>query len=485
MPKICGFVRFNAWRNTTEALMRLVYNKNSNTKKRILFSKNNDSGAFVCLSSEIDSPAPYNIIYKNVKYTYIFDGKLENATEVLNDISKDLGFLPTDEGDHASIAAWAYILWGGSSPCKLDGKFAYAIYSEEIMSCTRHTPRIFIARDKAGIKPIYFTYDNNDTIIFSSDISAILSCKSCGAKLDKQGLWQALYLSGGSIDGQTLFKDVYELACGCCAYIDCRSDGLFCVMQKRYHSILSLDKTTPTEVSFDEIDFIEDNDDFCKDKTIEDLVSSVEITEFPVFQQNFTILRSAKNSSITHFSSIGREVFENQKRYLRSFFPWVNDPYRGIELYNQDVISHIEGFNWLQGLFEKYINYLPSELTEEQKQMTLKYLYLLPNKLKFNERIADHFNVEINYPYAAASVFKYYFQNFERQIHMRTKPNKKISEFNTELKRELQDVMSNSENRINYLIDRRAVDLCDDPDTLEKVYLFHTWLEKFKVTFDF
>ena len=82
MPKICGLVQYKKHREVTEDFIRLAYNKKSSIKKRILFTRYNQSGAFIGLSCGIDKTTPCSIIYNKVKYTYIFDGQLENSREI-------------------------------------------------------------------------------------------------------------------------------------------------------------------------------------------------------------------------------------------------------------------------------------------------------------------------------------------------------------------------------------------------------------------
>ena len=55
--------------------------------------------------------------------------------------------------------------------------FAFAIWDVEKRS-------LFIARDRLGIKPLY-VYDNNESIVFSSEIRSLMECSFVKKKIDK------------------------------------------------------------------------------------------------------------------------------------------------------------------------------------------------------------------------------------------------------------------------------------------------------------
>ncbi|QSZ26697.1 asparagine synthase (glutamine-hydrolyzing) [Aceticella autotrophica] len=87
----------------------------------------------------------------------------------------------------------------------LNGMFAIAIYDE-----TRK--KLMLARDRLGVKPLYYIL-NNRTIVFASEIKALLMCNILDTELNYNKL--GTYLKYRYIPGeQTLFKNIYKLMPG-------------------------------------------------------------------------------------------------------------------------------------------------------------------------------------------------------------------------------------------------------------------------------
>ena len=84
----------------------------------------------------------------------------------------------------------------------LDGMFACAIWDLK-------NKKLLIARDRLGVKPMYYWLKNNN-LIFASEIKSILQYEEVKRELNFSGLCQFVTYAY-TIDGQTLLKDIYEL----------------------------------------------------------------------------------------------------------------------------------------------------------------------------------------------------------------------------------------------------------------------------------
>lgn len=102
----------------------------------------------------------------------------------------------------------------------LRGMFALAIYDTRDNS-------LFIARDRIGIKPLYY-YLDTDRLVFGSEIKAILSCLGIKREIDYDGL-DAFFTYSYIPNPKTIFKNISKLEPGC--YLVCRGDG---VVVKKY-----------------------------------------------------------------------------------------------------------------------------------------------------------------------------------------------------------------------------------------------------------
>lgn len=85
-----------------------------------------------------------------------------------------------------------YEEWGEQVLDRLNGMFSFALYdSGQRSSSSRLTPhasRLLIARDRLGIKPLYYA-DYNGHFIFASEIKAILAADLIPREIDWQAAW--------------------------------------------------------------------------------------------------------------------------------------------------------------------------------------------------------------------------------------------------------------------------------------------------------
>ena len=99
----------------------------------------------------------------------------------------------------------AYEQWGDACVERLRGMFAFAIWD------TRRR-RLLLARDRMGIKPLYWTITKN-RLLFGSEIKAILQSGLVEPRPNDRGIPELLstrYLSGA----ETLFKGIHRLMPG-------------------------------------------------------------------------------------------------------------------------------------------------------------------------------------------------------------------------------------------------------------------------------
>ena len=88
---------------------------------------------------------------------------------------------------------------------RLNGQFAFAIYDG-------HERKLFLARDHFGINPLYYTIAG-DTLIFGSEIKAILAHPLVKPEVNLAGLDQILTFPG-LVSPVTMFKGIHSLKSG-------------------------------------------------------------------------------------------------------------------------------------------------------------------------------------------------------------------------------------------------------------------------------
>jgi len=106
---------------------------------------------------------------------------------------------------HAEVLVHGYEEWGADLLQRLDGQFAFAIYD-------RNREEVFVARDRFGVRPLYYAQRNGD-FFFASEIKAILATGEVDAALDQRGLDEILRF-GAARPPRTAFSGIAALQPG-------------------------------------------------------------------------------------------------------------------------------------------------------------------------------------------------------------------------------------------------------------------------------
>lgn len=134
------------------------------------------------------------------RYVIVFNGEIYNYLEVKSEID----YQWTSNSDTEVILA-AYIKWGKACLDKLNGMFAFAIWDKV-------EQELFIARDRLGVKPLYYAQVNG-AFVFASEIRSILSSDLVEAKIDQNNLCEYLRFLNISTP-KTLIENVVQLCPG-------------------------------------------------------------------------------------------------------------------------------------------------------------------------------------------------------------------------------------------------------------------------------
>lgn len=136
--------------------------------------------------------------------TIVFNGEIYNFRELYS-LLKSRGHTFQTHSDTEAIVH-AYEEFGPSGVDYLRGMFAFAIWDDRKQT-------LFIARDRAGKKPLYYTVTDQGTFVFGSELKSLLVHPEVKREID----WAALdaYLTLGYVpDPQCIFKGIYKLPPG-------------------------------------------------------------------------------------------------------------------------------------------------------------------------------------------------------------------------------------------------------------------------------
>lgn len=143
----------------------------------------------------------------NERYVISYNGEIYNTQEIRQELQL-LGHSFYGHSD-TEVLIHAYAEWKDGVLEKLNGIFAFAVLEE-------HTGRVFLARDRIGVKPLFFkTHEGG--LLFSSEMKTILTYPTVRAELDTDGAGELLLLGPGRTPGSGVFRNIRELEPGCCA----------------------------------------------------------------------------------------------------------------------------------------------------------------------------------------------------------------------------------------------------------------------------
>ena len=146
------------------------------------------------------------------RYWIIYNGEIYNYIELKRYlIAKGYSFQSKSDTE---VLLNLFIEEGKECLQKLNGMFAFVIWDSV-------KKKMFIARDRLGIKPLYW-YRSNGTFLFASEIKAFFQYPNLKAEVNLDGLQD--YLSFQFCLGEkTMFKDIHSLSPG--SWMEISQDG--------------------------------------------------------------------------------------------------------------------------------------------------------------------------------------------------------------------------------------------------------------------
>ena len=160
------------------------------------------------------------------RYWIIFNGEIYNHVELKTELKK-LGHSFFSSSDTEVILA-SYCEWGKNCLNKFNGMFSFVIYDD-----LKKT--FFAARDRFGVKPLYYWFSPNGFLAIASEIKQFTVLPGWKAKINGVRAYDFLRYSITDHNSDTLFKDVFQLRGG--EYFECSIDklsNLFLPIQRWY-----------------------------------------------------------------------------------------------------------------------------------------------------------------------------------------------------------------------------------------------------------
>ena len=204
MCGICGVFRFGerqADRSSVEAMNLQIVHRGPDDAG---FYVSGPIGLAMRRLSIIDVKSGQQPITNEDKSLWlVYNGELYNYRQLRDELKKR-GHTLRSNSDTETIVH-LYEDFGKDCVHHLRGMFAFALWDS-------HKRSLFVARDRLGIKPLYFC-KTGEEFLFGSEIKAILAYPGVRPAINRRALSE--YLAFGYVAGsETLYKDIYKLLPG-------------------------------------------------------------------------------------------------------------------------------------------------------------------------------------------------------------------------------------------------------------------------------
>ena len=119
------------------------------------------------------------------RYQIVYNGEIYNFNELKFELQRvvsgsDQQSFPFQTNTDTEVVIAAYARWGADCVNHFNGMFAFAIWDDQ-------HKELFIARDRLGIKPLYYCFTNG-VFAFSSEVRSLLASDLIPKKLDEDSL---------------------------------------------------------------------------------------------------------------------------------------------------------------------------------------------------------------------------------------------------------------------------------------------------------
>jgi asparagine synthase (glutamine-hydrolysing) len=118
------------------------------------------------------------MVRRHLAVTY--NGELYNYRALAGSLAGE----PLESGSDTEVLLAAWQRWGSEALDRFDGMFAFGLWDSRRES-------LVLARDRFGIKPLYF-HASESRIVFASEVRALLASELVGRQLDPHALWHYL-----------------------------------------------------------------------------------------------------------------------------------------------------------------------------------------------------------------------------------------------------------------------------------------------------
>ena len=238
MSGIVGVVNFEKDISDLQCIKKMSLTlKRRGKKDEYYFSKN----TALSVRGNDDNNVLMTFKIDDITYVIVMDGEIYNNKEILEKLKENGFVFKTDSDSELFLKAYVYY---GKDVCKyINGVYSVTIWNDK-------KKELFLARDRFGIRPIYYSVLNNN-FIFGSEIKSVLEFPEMETVVTKEGLCEILSVGPCHTPGKTPFKNVYEIKPA--SYIVYNQNGLY---EEIYWKLESKNHTDTIDETADNIRYL-------------------------------------------------------------------------------------------------------------------------------------------------------------------------------------------------------------------------------------
>jgi len=146
------------------------------------------------------------MVYRPGEHTYvlIYNGEMYNFQELRAELQTRGHSFRTNSD--TEVLLHTYIEWGEECTQHLSGIFAFALWDES-------QQQLLLARDHLGVKPLFYV-QHGSTLLFASEIKALLAHPQVEATVDAEGLAEIFSFASVRTPGFVIYRDIHEVRPG-------------------------------------------------------------------------------------------------------------------------------------------------------------------------------------------------------------------------------------------------------------------------------
>src|SRR5690606_20855018 len=134
------------------------------------------------------------------------NGEIFNFMEIRQELQQQGHVFHTRSDTEVIVHAWQ--AWGERCVERFNGMFAFAIWD-------RDRDTLFLARDRLGVKPLFYTEFGDGLLAFASELKALMVHPDISREIDPRAV-EEYFTFGYVADPRTIYSSVRKLEPGAC-----------------------------------------------------------------------------------------------------------------------------------------------------------------------------------------------------------------------------------------------------------------------------